>query len=157
MNDQDIHLLTPQEAQQISAWTYPAPYDLYNFSADEVPELLEGAYYGCCREGKLLGFFCYGSVAQIPTVEPSPYSGPALDIGLGLAPEYCGQGLGKAFLQAGLDFGRKKFGPRPFRLTVAAFNRRAQKVYEALGFVPLQTLTHRSSGQPFLLMEQKTK
>ena len=153
----DIHPLGPEEAEAICRWTYPAPYDLYSLSpSDELrEELLAGDYYGCCREGQLLGYFCYGSAATIPTVESSPYGGEALDIGLGLAPACCGQGLGRAFLQAGLDFGEKAFGPRGWRLTVADFNRRAQKVYEALGFVTVQKLTHRRSGQPFLLMEKR--
>ena len=154
----DIHPLGPEEAEAICRWTYPAPYDLYSLSpSDELrEELLAGDYYGCCQAGQLLGYFCYGSAATIPTVESSPYGGEALDIGLGLAPACCGQGLGRAFLQAGLDFGEKTFGPRSWRLTVADFNRRAQKVYEALGFVTVKKLSHRRSGQPFLLME-KTK
>lgn len=48
-------------------------------------------------------------------------------------PALCGQGKGLYFVNAGLTFVREKFAVTGFRLTVAAFNQRAIKVYEKPG------------------------
>src|SRR5438132_508675 len=64
--------------------------------------------------GSLIGFFHYK--------QPQ---GPRLEIGLGLHPEWTGQGLGKSFLEAGLEYARRRFAPKQFTLSVASFNRRA--------------------------------
>ena len=75
------------------------------------------------ESGELIGFF---SFAQ---------EGPGVvAIGLGLRPDHTGKGLGQAFVLAGLEFAKGKFHPTQFRLSVAAFNRRAIRLYERLGF-----------------------
>jgi [ribosomal protein S18]-alanine N-acetyltransferase len=60
--------------------------------------------------------------------------GDVLEIGLGLRPELTGQGLGRDFFLAGLDFARRRWGSVRIVLTVAAFNERARRVYERAGF-----------------------
>src|SRR5439155_1592684 len=72
--------------------------------------------------GALIGFFSFKQADR-----------RALDIGLGLEPGHTGQGLGGAFLEAGLDFARARFEPERFVLAVAGFNRRAITVYERAG------------------------
>ena len=46
-----------------------------------------------------------------------------------------GRGLGERFLGEGMALGARLFRPEMFRLTVAAFNKRAIRVYERAGFV----------------------
>lgn len=141
--------MTEKDAQTIAAWAYPPPYDLYALSAGDVRELLDGGYYAALdAEGTLLGFFCFGAPARVPAGIPSGAYDDAslLDIGLGLSPGLCGQGLGLAFLLEGLAFALKTFAPAGFRLTVAAFNLRAAKVYERAGFHPTGSFS-RDSGE----------
>ena len=54
-----------------------------------------------------------------------------MDLGLGLAPRLCGLGLGQAFVETAMDFARKELGAASFRLTVAAWNQRAKRVFFA--------------------------
>ncbi|MBA3566271.1 MAG: GNAT family N-acetyltransferase [Actinobacteria bacterium] len=49
----------------------------------------------------------------------------SLEIGLGLHPSWTGQGLGESFLEACLDYARRRFDPEQFTLSVARFNGRA--------------------------------
>lgn len=44
------------------------------------------------------------------------------------------RGLGLEFFQAGLSFARERYRPQRVYLRVAAFNERAQRVYERAGF-----------------------
>ncbi len=91
----------------------------------------------CCKEqGALIGFFVYGSSAQVwYSDEPYLYSeNNTITVGLGLRPDLTGKGLGLAFVQSGLDFARERFMPDHFRLFVLTFNERAIRVYERAGF-----------------------
>jgi ribosomal-protein-alanine N-acetyltransferase len=65
-----------------------------------------------------------------------------MGLGLGLHPEWTGQGFGKSFLEAGLEYARRRFAPMQFTLSVASFNRRAITVYERAGFAPVRVFTH---------------
>ena len=115
---------------------------LYNRREQENPEFEEGRGIrlpgGRRKPGRA---FSYGLDAQIPTVEEHVYGPGYLDIGLGLRPALCGQGLGAGLCRMGLEFGRQRFGAERFRLSVAAFNKRAVKVYLRCGF-PVGTGGH---------------
>lgn len=149
-----IFLLTEQEAQAISAWHYPGEYALYNFSPeDSLDELLDGSSWGVRdAQGALTGFYQFGRGGRIPTKEQGAYLEGPLDIGLGLRPDLCGKGLGESFLLAGMEFARARLGAEAFRLTVAAWNLRARKVYARCGFGGEKQVTHRVSGDRFLIL-----
>ena len=56
-----------------------------------------------------------------------------------MRPDLTERGLGAEFLRAGLRFAREVYSPPAFRLTVAAFNRRAIRAYERAGFETVET------------------
>lgn len=161
MNQQPASLLTPRlpaplvirplmlaEALAIGAWRYPAPYAVYDGHADPetLAELLDPAnpYYAVLAgpDRDLWGYFCFGPPARVGGDRfAALYTPDALDVGLGLRPDLTGRGLGLDFLQTGLAFARERFAPARFRLTVAAFNRRALAVYERAGFRATRTFT----------------
>ncbi len=145
--------MTAEEAREVMEWKYPAPYDMYNWEAEDDPaELLDGSYFSCReKDGRLGGFLCFGPNATIPTKE-SVYEAGYLDIGLGLRPDLCGKGLGRGLLELGMEWARSELGASRFRLAVAQFNLRAQKVYRSCGFREISRVTHRTLGAPFLLM-----
>lgn len=152
-----IQPMISEFAGEISRWKYPDEYSVYSFepSQELTDELLDGSYYSCADEhGQLIGYFCFGLSARIPTAERYPYAGEYLDIGLGLAPEVCGRGLGAGFLRAGLDFAVQTWHPRAFRLTVACFNLRAIRTYEKLDFRTIAPVTHKNSGMRFQIMQR---
>lgn len=142
-------------ARQISAWTYENEYADYNFTQndDTLDELMNGEYYVCLdSDDTLTGYFCFGSSARIPAVETGVYAGEALDMGLGMRPDLCGQGLGHAFVQAGMMFAQYRFAAKQLRLTVAASNKRAARTYGRLGFVPYANSMHSRSLKLFHVM-----
>lgn len=134
-----IEPMTIEAAQQVTEWTYHTPYDFYNLAPDEetLSELLGGHYYQVRDETEnLIGFCCHGAVAQVPVGHTfGAYAQPnALDVGLGMKPEFTGKGLGFTFFQSILDEFAIQFRPTSFRLTVASFNHRAMAVYQHVGF-----------------------
>lgn len=138
--------MTEEYAKQISHWTYEGEYSIYSFQPDEetLAELLDGSYFACTFGQELVGYFCFGASATIPTIPGSVSlpQGDFLDFGLGMRPDLCGQGRGKEFMQAGLLFGKQKFHAASYRLAVAAWNKRAQHLYQKMGFVTACEVTH---------------
>lgn len=128
-----------KDAVEISTWIYMEPYSLYSLdgSQETIEELMDGTYYTVTNEGKIIGYFCYGKSAQVPGGRNQGLYGAkdAMDIGLGLRPDLTGKGMGAKFVLKGIEFGIGKFNPGIVRLTVAAFNKRAIRVYERVGFI----------------------
>lgn len=125
--------MTPAYAADIVTWRYPAPYDCYDMTGAD-PGFLAGpasGYFALVDETGLLGFRSFGADGQVPG---GSYDDSALDTGGGLRPVLTGRGLGREAIRTGLDFGRRRFAPPAFRVTVATFNVRAQSVVRALGF-----------------------
>lgn len=150
-----IEKMTLEHAEVISNWKYPDEYAIYSFqnNSETINELMTEDYYACLdQEDRLIGYFCYGKAARIPTVEANVYDDNMLDIGLGLSPELCGQKAGSSFLKAGMEYARVQWGTEAFRLSVAAFNIRAIKVYEKVGFTMLCEITHKRSCKLFRVM-----
>jgi len=141
----------------ISRWKYEGEYAFYNpegpVEAEHPDQLTDrNSYVWIGSGGDILGHVSYGPDGQIPTAEGYEYSGDALDIGLGLRPDLCGRGLGTGFVAQCLRFGRERYGAGRFRLTVAAFNQRAVKVYQKLGFSIESEVTHQIFRNKFYIM-----
>jgi ribosomal-protein-alanine N-acetyltransferase len=123
------------DVESIATWHYDAPYTQYDgekFASSLQMFLrrrwtytrLEYEYYAVDNaHGDLIGFFTFNKLPR-----------NTVTIGLGLRPELTGFGYGLAFVQAGIEFGKVRYAPASFRLTVAAFNARAIKVYIRAGF-----------------------
>jgi ribosomal-protein-alanine N-acetyltransferase len=151
--------MTETDARTVLAWQYDGPFAIYNADPATVEEgtaaLLDpaNAYFAAVGpDGAVIGYCCFGPDARVPG---GNYAEPdALDVGLGLRPNLTGRGRGLAFVRAVLAFGRARFAPARFRLTVAAFNVRAQRVYARAGFGVVSRFTR--GGEPgapeFLLL-----
>jgi ribosomal-protein-alanine N-acetyltransferase len=142
--------MSQADADEVAAWHYPDEYAFYDWTADpdDLAELLDplaraDEYFAVSTEQvRLIGFFhCRRPHAA------------ELEIGLGLHPAWTGRGLGRAFLEAGLEFARRRFAPVRFRLSVASFNRRAITVYERAGFNAVREYMHHTNGGDWLFVE----
>lgn len=156
-------------ARAIHGWRYEPPYDLYDLADEPLIGFMEAfldpgnAYYAIFDEEGLVAYCCFGLDAQVPGGDYGP---PAVDVGLGLRPDLTGQGQGLNYAQAVLDFARRTpaalsvagvlpdgAAHRPaFRVTVAAFNRRAQRVWEKAGFRIVQRFERAGDALSFVVM-----
>jgi RimJ/RimL family protein N-acetyltransferase len=96
--------------------------------------------------GTLVGFRSFGPDGQVPGWD---YDESALDTGGGMRPELTGQGLGRVVISAGLAFGRARFAPPAFRVTIASFNTRALRAVQALGFERVGTFNATRGARNF--------
>jgi [ribosomal protein S18]-alanine N-acetyltransferase len=143
--------MTDAFAADIVTWRYAAPYDCYDMAGIDPAILVSqgGGYFALVDEGVLVGFRCFGTEGQVPG---GRYDSSALDTGGGLRPELTGRGLGREAIAAGLEFGRRRFSPAAFRVTVASFNVRAQRVVRALGFHKISSFQALTDGQSYEIL-----
>ncbi|MCA0971107.1 GNAT family N-acetyltransferase [Halobacillus litoralis] len=146
-----IQPITQEEAERIAHWKYPEPYSFYDMTADEEDyeefiseEKRNPDTYSVHVEEELIGFFTF-----------TPIEG-SLDVGLGLRPDWTGQGKGRPFIENGLKFAEEKYNPSAFTLSVAKFNTRAIKAYEKNGFIETEEFMQPTNGDvyPFVKMKK---
>jgi len=140
--------LSPEHAADICTWRYPPPYDCYDMTDAQPDTFLapETGMHALLDGHQLIGYRSFGRDGQVPGWA---YDEAALDTGGGLRPDLVGQGLGRQAISAGLEFGRKRFGPPAFRMTVASFNTRALRVVESLGFERVGRFDAATDGRSF--------
>ena len=149
-----IQLLDEANAREIAGWHYEEPYDFYNLSPDEVEQNIryflnsQSKFYGIFEEQEFVGYCSFGKDGQVPGGD---YNLRGLDIGMGIRPDLTGQGWGSRSVAAVLDFARQTSEPL-LRVTVAAFNQRAIRVWCKAGFRPVQTFEHQRKGVPFVIL-----
>jgi ribosomal-protein-alanine N-acetyltransferase len=147
----------PEHARDLLLWRYPPPYDIYN-EAEVSPQERENIVRFICdpvngysamldERGQLFGLCSNGFDAQ---VEGGDYSEDALDVGLGLKPDRIGRGLGGDVVRQILLYYHGLFRPQKFRATIAAFNRRSQRVFEKNGFQRVM-MFQRTDGADFYI------
>ncbi len=62
-----------------------------------------------------------------------------------------GRGLGDQFLATAVTFARQTFPPQKLRVTIAAFNKRAQRLCQKAGFAEVDRFESENGGRPFLI------
>ena len=117
-------------ASEVATWHYEPPYDFYDLASDphdeaEMRDPAHAAQYRAvlAKGSDVLDAFWYFNP-----------QGDVVEVGIGLRPDLTGRGLGESFLRAQLDYAMGEWGPATFRLFVAAWNERAIRLYERLGF-----------------------
>ncbi|WP_458863696.1 GNAT family N-acetyltransferase [Acidaminobacterium chupaoyuni] len=152
-----IDPMTAAYAESICQWQYPGEYAVYSFEKNQetLSELMNGEYFSCVNAaGDLIGYFCFGGSAQIPTETSYTADEDKIDIGLGLSPALCGHGYGREFLKSGLRCAEQRFCAKGFRLVVAAFNKRAIALYHSCGFQEIGRIRHKKSNTLFVVMSR---
>lgn len=144
--------MTSDFAIDIVSWRYQPPYDYYDMVGG-TPEFLTdpaNGYFALVNDtGELIGFRSFGPDGRVPG---GSYDSAALDTGGGLRPDLTGQGLGRRAIGVGLEFGRQRFAPSAFRITVAAFNQRALRVVTSLGFAATDRFLASADGREFQIL-----
>lgn len=144
--------MTETDAKSISAWRYEEKLSFYDGDGS-TDELLNGEYRAVYCDSELIGFYCYGESA---CVGGYAYDRQAIDMGLGLRPDSVGKGLGRAFVQKGIEQAQAEFPGREIRLTVACFNEVATRVYAQLGF-EMEARFTAITGVLFYVMRRRVR
>ena len=152
-----IRQVSIEQAREIAAWRYEPPFSFYDFSEEDCSLLWEptNRYYSVLdHDQALLGYCCFGKEARVADGNYSEQEPMVLDVGVGMHPDKVGRGLGNKFVDAVLKFGKARFSPAKFRVTVAAFNLRSLKTFYKLGFERTFVFQRSQDGRKFMQLER---
>jgi RimJ/RimL family protein N-acetyltransferase len=132
----ELRPATEQDIREFTEWHYEPPYSVYDIdmTPDEaVGYFLESDIY--CHTlldgNAMVGYCTFGHDAQVPG---GNYDADGIDIGLGVKPERTGAGEGSRYVAAVVAFALGTFDPPQLRVTIAAGNIRALRVWSGVGF-----------------------
>lgn len=127
-----ISPLTETDARNICRWHYPPPYNVYDYPDWELMcqkgfDLTDAQK----RDEEYIAFrYMNGLVAFGRIFSTERY----VLLGIGLRPDFCGKGLGKAVMLHLIALAAQRFPHLIPALEVRTFNQRAIRCYEACGF-----------------------
>jgi ribosomal-protein-alanine N-acetyltransferase len=149
----------PRHIEEFCSWTYPEPYERYSLDSSAIPyflTLLEDPQGSLTMitdpSGQLIAYVTTGTDARVPGGD---YAEELIDIGLGIRPELTGRGLGTEIVAKVLGRLEKSFPGLGFRVTIAEFNHRAQKVWMRNGFVESKRFISEKTGDAFLILTRE--
>ncbi|WP_214833524.1 GNAT family protein [Exiguobacterium sp. s152] len=145
-------ILTQSQAETIAyTWHYEDDYAFYDMEADQddLAEFIDAeqrgqSVFAITFDSELVGFV---SVAQTDA--------ETVDIGLGMKPDLTGNGSGRMFVTSIVDFVKGTYSPHRITLSVAAFNVRAIRVYEACGFTRTGSFQQPTNGSTFTFIQME--
>lgn len=149
--------ITADFVREILSWRYEPPYDFYNFiiAPEDIDKEIayflapENRFRQVMRDSVPIAGFSMERDGQVPGGD---YSADALDIGLGVRPDLTGQGFGGEIVRTVIDFAIKVDAPPALRVTIAAFNQRAQRVWQKAGFREVSRFTLEETNVPFVIL-----
>lgn len=149
--------ITADFVREILSWRYVPPYDFYNFliAPEDIEKEIayflapENRFRQVMRDGVPIAGFSLGLDGQVPGGD---YSAKALDIGLGVRPDLTGQGFGGEIVRAVTAFAIKLDAPPALRVTIAAFNERALRVWQKAGFREVSRFNAEETNVPFIVL-----
>ena len=150
-----VEPLTAEQVRAFMAWEYAGSYAVYNMAPENEEDRRffldpENGYFGICNEsGELLGFCNFGADARVPGGD---YGADAVDIGMGMRPDLTGQGMGVVYATAVFNFAMDHYPGQPQRVTIAAFNKRAQRLCSKFGFSEVSRFVREKDGREFMIM-----
>jgi RimJ/RimL family protein N-acetyltransferase len=142
--------LTEAHAREITTWTYPEPYSLYDGAPDGVEWLLDPLNgYLAVVDGsdELVAFMCFGHDARVPG---GTYDDKPIDFGVGMRPDLVGQGNGPTLLELVICEANRRWKRRPLRTTIASFNERSTQLVRRFRFQETEVFRN-PAGREFVV------
>jgi ribosomal-protein-alanine N-acetyltransferase len=151
MRELRVAPLTRGETELTARWRYGPELAVYDGSAAAIADMLDpgNRYHSIRLGGDYVGYVCVGPDARVPGLPPAP---GVDDIGIGLAPEWMGQGLSRRLLPpviAALDALGVLTGS-VLRAVVLDWNGRSLAAARGAGFAA--TGEHRVGDRRFIVM-----
>lgn len=138
MENLSQHPLSEAEKREICDWRYDGKYAVYDLPAYEEMRKKQIGFCNPEREANYLSWHQAGCLVGFTNLLEEERS---VFVGIGVAPELCGQGYGQRILKEICELSKQRYPDKPLYLEVRTWNTRAVRCYEKAGF--------RIDGAPF--------
>lgn len=132
MDNYIIESMNSEAAKQICTWQYESPYSIYNYMTYE--EALEKQAM-ITRVENADNYLCFWNNEKLVAYTSILLKDENVFIGIGIAPQLCGQGLGNFCLNKAIIEAQKRYPDKQIWVQVRSWNERAIKCYRKNGFV----------------------
>ncbi|WP_433679920.1 GNAT family N-acetyltransferase [Nocardia sp. CA-119907] len=124
---------TTGDARCVAAWRYDGLWSVYDSTEGELHNAA-GEYRAVVGrdDDEMVGFYCTGAEARVPGLDGQP---GVVDLGVGMAPTWVGQGYGFSFGNAVITHIRRAHPTSVLRVVVQSWNTRSLRLFHRLGFV----------------------
>lgn len=152
--------LTVLQAREMTQWRYYGPYAAYNVEPARADQYIarltspgSGAFAVANPDGLFLAMCIFGHEARISGGHYDLVDGAhPLDAGIAMRPEYTGHGVGIKVARAQIVYAQAHFDAARYRVSIAAWNHRAQRLAQFVGFEPVARFDVPGSGQTYVVM-----
>lgn len=128
----DIKPMTVEAAKQICSWRYEPPYDVYDYLTYEAA-LNEQAAITKIENAD--NYICFWNNVILVAYTSVISKDRKIYIGIGIAPQFCGQGMGETFLNQTILECKRRYSGKEIWVQARSWNERAIKCYLKCGFV----------------------
>ncbi len=124
--------MNPEAAKQICDWKYEPPYSVYNYMTYEEAVKKQAAI---TQPENADNYLCFCNNKKLVAYTSVISENDKVYIGIGIAPQFCGQGLGDIYLNKTVLEAQKRYPDKETWVQVRSWNERAIKCYKKSGFV----------------------
>lgn len=128
----DIKPMNVEATKQICSWRYEPPYDVYDYLSYEAALDEQAAITKTENADNYLCFWNDVTLVAYTSIIPK---GENLYIGIGVAPQFCDQGMGEIYLSHTIIECKRRYPDKEIWVQVRSWNERAIKCYLKCGFV----------------------
>lgn len=126
-----------EHAKEIASWQHPGEYSIYNLPSWDI--MIKENYSLCdsLKRERFIGFINENKelVGFVNLLD----KGESMFFGIGVKPNYCNKGIGKAITKMAIIESKKRFPDKPILLEVRTWNKRAINCYKSQGFEIIET------------------
>ena len=132
MKTTNITAMTGEAVKQICRWRYEPPYDVYDYLSYETALKEKSAI---TKTENADNYLCFWNNETLVAYTSIILKDDRVYIGVGTAPQFCGQGMGGTYLNKTINEGKRKYPNNEIWVQVRSWNERAIKCYLKSGFV----------------------
>ncbi|MBE6059201.1 MAG: GNAT family N-acetyltransferase [Clostridium sulfidigenes] len=129
--------ISEEHAKEIASWQHPGEYSIYNLPSWDI--MIKENYSLCdsLKRKRFIGFINENKelVGFVNLLD----KGESVFFGIGVKPNYCNKGIGKAITKMAIIESKKRFPDKPILLEVRTWNKRAINCYKSQGFEIIET------------------
>lgn len=157
MDKYNVESMTKKAAKQICSWRYEPPYNVYDYLSYEAALNEQAAI---TKTENADNYLCFWNDVTLVAYTSIISKDEKIYIGISVAPQFCGQGLGKIYLNQTVIESQRRYPDKEIWVQVRSWNKRAIKCYDRCSFKEIYSKTAKDrfcNAEEFVFMRLEKK